>query len=178
MHAPDCRSSFRVGVYALGVRRPVAYAGRWAPTMRCAITIALSLAVSGCFPASIRALPGSEISVVDAQGSPIENAKLTLATYQDFLRRVVPTAPNSFYSNRKGIIKLPSKRDLVLQVPLPDAYRFYTWEFCISKEGYRATAGGIQAGVRVPQVVLHASDKSSTCHFSAEKRSLEIVDNP
>lgn len=146
--------------------------------MRCALITLLSMAVSGCFPAAIRSLPGSTIAVVDDQGQPVENARLRLVTYQDFIQRVVPTTPDTFHSNRQGIVKLPSGRDLVIQMALPDAYRFYAWQFCLSKEGYGATIGGIQAGERVPQVVLHAFDGTSTCRFSAEKRSLEVVETP
>lgn len=146
--------------------------------MRCALIIALAVVTSGCFPAAIRSLPGSTITVVDSQGQPVENASLRLVTYQDFIQRVVPTTPDTFHSNHKGVIKLPSRRDLVIQVALPDAYRFYAWQFCLSKAGYRATIEGIQAGERVPPVVLHASGGTSTCRYSAEKRSLEVVETP
>jgi hypothetical protein len=101
-----------------------------------------------------------------------------LITYQDFLQRVVPTTPNTFYSSKKGVIKLPSKRDWVIQIPLPDAGRFYGWSFCISKEGYRAKIGHIRPGVDVPQVVLEGARRLSICDVqeSQGKKAFEVIE--
>jgi hypothetical protein len=108
--------------------------------------------------------PKSSFAVVTSDGEPIENARITLATYRWPFPRPATTVLTTFRTDEEGELHLRSRRRWHWQIALPDAWTAYTWGYCVEKAGFRAVASPeIDKRIGAVTVTLEAASTLSVC---------------
>jgi hypothetical protein len=130
-----------------------------------------SLLVSGCYPALKTEQPKLRVTVRDASGAPVPDAAFTLATYRYPFPTAASTTFAKFATDGAGEVRVPRRRDWLVQLALPDGIRSYDWAYCIEKPGYRAVAAVEPDFSEAVTVSLERSTTPSVCKWPAVDQS-------
>jgi hypothetical protein len=132
------------------------------------IAVTACAGLTGCYPALKVSQPNVRLIVRDAQGEPVQNATVTLATYRNTLPALYPATVATYQTDAAGKLSLRKRRTWEWQLMLPDGMVWYSWAYCIEKPGYRAVAS-VQPDFSKPDVVvLEQSATASRCKWRSE----------
>jgi hypothetical protein len=135
---------------------------------RVVLVLVGALGLTGCYPALKVVRPKVDLTVRDAGGGAVENAAVTLATFQYPFPFAHSTALTTYQTDAAGALSLRKRRKWLWQVLLPDGVRWYNWAYCIEKSGYRAVAA-VEPDFSEPLVVvLEPSATSSVCKWPTD----------
>lgn len=138
--------------------------------------LAVAVATAGCYPALMTQQPDVKLTVRDTRGVPVSGASFTLATYRFPFPTPGTTTFAKFATDAAGGLRVPKRRDLLVQVALPDGGRWYNWAYCIEKPGYRAIAAVEPDLTSDVSVVLEESATPSVCKWPTADQSYYQVE--
>lgn len=131
--------------------------------------------LSGCYPAFRTSQPRVELVVVDPNGSPVQGATFTLASYR--YPFVVPATTRfaRHETDAAGAVSIAMRGDWQMEALLPDGSSWYVWRYCIEKTGYRAIASPETRKIKRPlTIVLEPHPGTSQCKWPAEGEAAEL----
>jgi hypothetical protein len=132
---------------------------------RLVLTLIACAELCACYPALKTEQPKVRLSVRDPSGAPVAGASFTLATNRYPFPMSASTTFATFETDELGMLRVPKRRDWLVQVMLPDGIRWYDWAYCIEKPGYRAVAAVEPDSFRSLEVVLEPSATPSVCKW-------------
>ena len=121
------------------------------------------MALGACFPALKPVQPRVSLKVTDSRGVALEGARFTLATFRQPFPFPHTTVLTTYHTDRGGSLAVRKKRKWVWQIMLPDGVTWYTFAYCIEKDGYRAIAETEPAFGEPLTVVLADAPGRSEC---------------
>jgi hypothetical protein len=131
--------------------------------------------LAGCFPAPVPVQPKAQFLVRDANGHPIENAVVTLATHRMPFPSASERTLSHFRTDAAGKVTLKTKRTWELQVMLPDGSSWYEWIYCIEKPGHRAVFSTSPDFGKPVVAFLEYSEKRSACKWPTDDQMYHEV---
>ena len=143
--------------------------------MRRTLPILAAVGLSGCWPALKVSEPRVHFTVTDESGAPVGGAKVMMT--KQAVPLGWPELIGEFLTDSDGVFDRFPNREWLIIVPLPDVTTGYAWTYCVEKAGYRAVMGPLEQSHKPTAVVLEPSARESSCEFSADRRSLLVVEN-
>jgi hypothetical protein len=140
---------------------------------RAIAAVAVGFGLSGCWPALKVVQPRAEVRVTGAAGEPIEGAEVTFVRADVFpgWHEVL----GEYATDATGIVKLPLRLKLHLQIMLPDGYTSYSWAYCVEHDGHSAVMSALERWHRPSVAILKPSPTRSTCVLPNENQPFLTV---
>lgn len=139
--------------------------------------VAIAGLTIGCFPTHTLVQPGIEFRVTSSDGSPIQDATVTLARYSEWSVQTEHLV--SLATDVSGSASFSAERKWHLRIAAPDlGGPIYSWSWCIEAEGFMAVFQNdlrSSAYSSVQEVTLEQAESAYHCHWDCHPCGFDSV---